>query len=154
MNRIFGNELISERFVRAWGVSPEWSEGDKFALKDVDGYEPTGEYVINAIKVQVVRLPASIETVTRVWFQDRESGAWTREMHCVKVPVVPEPTELETLVAMLKRLDVRVQCCATGSEHPILFSNVYAENTADEHVLIVSDSDVIIHDDDYDHDDD
>lgn len=85
MSTIFGNKIISERFVHTFGVLPVWTEGDKFTLKDVDGGPPTGEYTIAAIKVQIVRLAGSITTVTRVWFCADPSGAWTRDVNCVPV---------------------------------------------------------------------
>ena len=86
MSTIFGDEVISDRFVNEWiSACHLWIEGDKFALKDIDGGTPTGEYTIAAIRVKVVRLAGSIACVTRVWFNARETGSWVRDVNCVSL---------------------------------------------------------------------
>ena len=136
MTKIFANEFISERFVHEWvTLTRTWTEGDKFRLKDVDGDGPTGEYTISSIKVQVVRLGASIATHTRVWFQDRKSGSWTRIVHVV--PFEPKDTKdayIRRIVALVNEAIeehgetiVRVPCEHGGTDHGITDAKAYEQ---------------------------
>ena len=73
---IYGREIISDRFVFEFIVDGHlWTDGDGFVC---DGENLT----IAAIRVKVVREPASIECETRVTFCSSERGTWESADNC------------------------------------------------------------------------
>jgi hypothetical protein len=85
------DEIVRDMFVARVDMGAiTWEEGDHFALRDIDGGEPTGDYVIAAIRLQYVSRGGSgpgAVPFRRVWFCVRDGGHWVREVNCVRKDV-------------------------------------------------------------------